>query len=150
MRRRLKLLLATVSIVGGLVLPVNASTLDEQDTNCGLLIFEITRILSVNTRLEPDVRVALGASLEYLFIQLSRSESSASLDALARSSVLDLDAGGSVSRTNAILSKGKLISRNLARVQRNYRDLCSSRTDCMSLDHVTEYVQSLYPLLGKK
>lgn len=144
MRRRLSLTIASLALaVSAAAL---ASDQDEQDKNGGLLIFEITRILATKPNLDAEVRVALGASLEYLFIQLQRSRTKASRSALAITTVLRLDAGGAESRTEAILSKGRPVIVDLNRVQTEYLRLCAptlAATICRSQDDFTKHVEDL-------
>lgn len=144
MRRRLSLTVASLALVVSAVALANDQ--EEQDRNGGLLIFEITRILATKPDLDAEVRVALGASLEYLFIQLQRSKTKASRVALARTAVLRLDAGGSESRTEAILAKGQQVIVELNKVQTEYQRLCapsSTAAVCRPQDDFTKQVEDL-------
>jgi hypothetical protein len=120
---------------------------EEQDQNCGRLLFEIARILATKPNLDTDARVALGASLEFLFVQLQRSKTRSATVALARTAVLKLDAGGSESRSEAILSKGMPMVAELKKVSTaDYLRLCAASTAavvCQSQAEVAKYVASL-------
>lgn len=144
MRRRLSLTIASMALAATAVALANDQ--EEQDQNGGLLIFEITRILATKPALDAEVRVALGASLEYLFIQLQRSKTMASRAALARTVVLRLDAGGAESRTEAILAKGRSVIVELNKVQTEYQRLCapsSAAAVCRSREDFTNQVGDL-------
>lgn len=102
-----------------------ANYAEEEDLAAGQLVAEINRILRSKPALDSEARVALGASLEFLFLQLQRSKTRAAFDGVARSVVFHLDGGGSESRTDAILSKGKpMISRLKKVMTRDYQEVC--------------------------
>lgn len=126
---------------------------EEQDLNCGPLIFNIVRILAVKQHLDEETRVALGASLEYLFLQLQRSKTDSAVKVLANTAVLKLDAGGAESRTEAILAKGARINAELKMVEKNYDHLCSSDVAvqvCRGREETSRYLVDLQQGLKKR
>jgi hypothetical protein len=116
---------------------------EEEDRLGGQLIFNITKVLSSTPNLDPEARSALESSLEFLFLQLQRSPTRSAAEALARTVVLRIDAGGGQSRTEAILSKGPqmrpLLKKALAD---DYQRLCvhAMRSVCMSEADVAWHV----------
>jgi hypothetical protein len=151
MRRGLRLFATTVVFATSAV--ASTSDQEDQDQNCGPLIFEITRILATKPTLETDARVALGASLEYLFLHLQRSKTKASTTALASTAVLKLDAGGAESRTEAILSKGPPMLMALTKVQAGYQHLCAPpavAVVCRSQDEAVKYIEDLRRSLSRR
>lgn len=131
-----------------------ASQNDEyEDRSAGQLISEIAVVLTSKSSLDMEAHSALGSSMEFLFLQLKRSKTKAATDALARTVVLRIDAGGGESRTEAILSKGPLIVGRLKKtVQTEYHRLCSGATApaCMSQGEVAKYVAILIEALHRR
>jgi hypothetical protein len=145
MRSRLTIFVTVMALA--VTARASAHDREEQDQNCGRLLFEITRILATKPNLDTDARVALGASLEFLFIQLQRSKTRSATVALARTAVLKLDAGGGESRNDAILSKGLPMVAELKKVSSaDYQRLCAASTAtvvCQTQAEVVKYVASL-------
>src|SRR5262249_62018430 len=95
---------------------------------------------------------ALGSSIEFLFLQLKRSRTRAAAEALARTAVLRIDAGGGQSRTEAILSKGATMVPLLNKIEaKDYQRLCSGAmaASCMSEGDVAKYISTLNEALRR-
>lgn len=148
-----RLMIFIVTWLGACSAFANDSVQEEQDFNCGPLIFNIVRILSTKRDLDEETRVALGASLEYLFLQLQRSKTDSAVKVLANTAVLKLDAGGAESRTEAILAKGDRISLELKMVENHYDRLCPSGIAtqiCRGRGETVRYLEDLQRALQKR
>lgn len=137
----------TVATLLLLALPAMAAPEDEeQDRIGGELIFEIVKVLASTPHLDTEVRGTLGSSLEFSFLLLQRSRTKSSAEALARTVVLRIDAGGGESRTEAILSKGAEMLPLLRKIQPgDVRRLCAGAMGvaCMSEGDVAREIADL-------
>jgi hypothetical protein len=118
---------------------------EEEDRNGGQLVFQIVKVLASTPDLDREARSALGSSLEFLFLQLQRSRTMSSAEALAQTAVLQIDAGGGESRDEAILSKGTDMLPLLKKIPLEYRRLCAGTMSavCMRESDVKRYVADL-------
>jgi len=142
---RSRLIAAAVALLS--YLPALAAPVDEeQDRIGGQFIFHIVKILATTPNLDQDARGALESSLEFMFLQLQRSPTKSAAEALARTAVLQIDAGGGESKDEAILSKGAEMLPLLRKIPlEEYSRLCAGAMSavCMSESDVKRYVADL-------
>ena len=120
----------------------------EQDLAAGQLIFEVVQAKASAPETDQQIRSVLGSSLEFLFLQLQRSRSDGSRLALARTIVLDCDAGCGSSQQDAILSKGPAIEKHLRMALSEYAKLCIRYAKaCASKDVAEKRAQGMIEAL---
>lgn len=145
MRRRLMLIAGVAVLLLGAGANAGGDP-DDDDRFAGEVLVKLVETLHHSPRADADLRSLLGSSIELAFLALERSDSPASLRALARSTMLRLDAGGAEVREAAILQKGRAIDSALARViDDDYDTICRGTMAgvCVMRDDARKYVTEL-------
>jgi len=141
MRRRL---IASVMLLAAFAANAKMTIESEQDLAVGRFIFQLMDALQVVPQTDQQLKSTLGSAVEFAFLQLQRSQSAGSVQALAETIVLDIDAGAGTSQQDAILAKPTIVISAMRRALESYDQLCSKRsTICADRDAVKKRVSSL-------